>query len=262
MIDIAHEIGSSEFEPHLRRLGLPCRVRHLDSADFAWWGSGPEGECRIGVERKTVSEITGAASRGRLVGHQLPRMTERYRFRFLIVEGLTRVDPYDGILEAAKPVKDGRMSVWYPAGFGRGATFEGYFKHLMTLQLRAAIHILPTADRTGTAYALHALYRWFQTDWAKHKSHLKVDETHPDEAILDERTLRRQVLAQIPGIGWTRSAHVSKQFEGQPLADVFRWMASAAPEDWRRVLGFKDGTKTASRIVSVLRSSGEHEAKA
>lgn len=261
MIFVAHEIGSAEFADPLRRMGLPVTVKKLPSADFAFWGNGPEGECRIGIERKTVSEMVGAVSNKRLRGTQLPRMTARYRFRFLIVEGLTRVDAWDGLLETAKPVKDGKMSLWLPAGFGRGMAFEGYAKRLLTFQLKAAIHIIPTADRTNTARMVHALYRWFQVEWSKHKSHLAVEETQPDEAILDERTVRRQVLAQIPGIGWTRSAQISKQFEGQSLADTLRWVSVAHVEDWQRALGFKDGTETARRIHAALHTTGEQNAK-
>lgn len=262
MLDIAHEQGSAEFEPPLRRLGLPCRIRNLESADFAFWGHGADGMCRVGVERKTVSEMVTPSARGRLTGHQLPRMTLHYRYRFLMVEGLTRVEPRWGSLECAHAVKDGRMCVWQEAGWSRGEAFEAYFKHQLTLQLRAAIHIIPTADRTGTAHALHALYRWFQVPWQRHTSHLKVDEALPDAALIEERTVRRQLFAQIPYIGWTRSLQISRQFEGYTIADTLQWMAKASEQEWCEALGIKQGRKTARQIRSVLHGRDEHDAKA
>lgn len=260
VIFIAHEVGSSEFEDPLRKLGLPVHVRALESADFAFWGQGPDGECRVGIERKTVSELVGVQSNKRLTGRQLPRMTKRYRFRFLIVEGLTRV-AWDGLLESARPVKNGQMSYWVPAGYGRGMAFESYIKRLMTFQLKAAITVVWSPDRTGTAHLIHAIYRWFQEPWASHRSHLQVEEAQPDEALLDERTLRRQILAQIPGVGWTRSATLSKHFEGTPLREMFQWVATATPDEWRRALGFKDGMGTARRIHAAIHTTGEQDAK-
>lgn len=262
MLDIAHETGSSEFERPLRRLGLQVRVRNLTSADFAFYGQGPEGECRIGVERKTVQEMVGLASRKRLTGHQLPRMTKRYRFRFLFVEGATRVNPDWGSLEAGKPVKGGRLTMWFPAGWGNERnTFETYFKNNLTLRLRAAMILIPTADKTETCHAIHALYRWFEKPWNQHGSHLAVDEVLPDSAIIDERTVRRQLLAQVPAIGWTRSAVISKQLSHLTLAQTLIWMGGATVKDWQRVLGFKDGLKTAQEIHRVLQGKEEQEAK-
>lgn len=263
MIDIAHETGSAEFLAPLIRLGLPCRIKNLTSADFAFYGQGPEGECRVGVERKTVQEMVGLASRKRLVGHQLPRMTQRYRFRFLFIEGLTRIDPRWGSLERSQEIKNGRLTMWVEAGWGRERnTFEQYFKHNLTLRLRATMHLIPTADKTETAHALHALYRWFQKDWKDHKSHLKIDEVLPDSAILDERTVKRQLFAQIPGIGWERSFVISKKFGNRSIAETLAWMAGADVEGWMDVLNIKEGRKTAQTIVRTLHGKDETSAKA
>jgi ERCC4-type nuclease len=262
-MDIAHETGSSEFERPLRRLGLEVRVRNLTSADFAFYGQGPDGECRVGVERKTVQEMVGLASRRRLTGHQLPRMTLRYRFRFLLIEGHTRVNSSWGNLEMSKPAKGGRVSVWFPAGWGKERdTFETYFKHNLTLRLKGAMILIPTADKTETAHALHALYRWFQKDWKDHTSHLTIDEVLPDQAIIDERTVRRQLLAQVPHLGWTYSAKVSKQLNHQTLAETLAWMAGASVKDWQRVLGFKEGMAIAQSIHRVLHAPADTRAKA
>lgn len=255
MIDIAHETGSSEFEAPLRRLGLPCRIKNLSSADFAFYGEGPEGTCRIGIERKTVDEMTSFHGRGRLTGHQLPRMTKRYRFRLLLVEGLTRVEPRWGMLQQGSSIKNGELCVWQEAGFRRGDTFEGYLKFQLTLQLRAAITIIPTADRTATAYAIHAVYRWFQTDWHKHKSHLTVEEAQPDSAILDERTIRRQTFAQWPGIGWHRSAQVARHFPSIASA------VAATEDEWMVALHIKQGRTIVRRLMQTLHGRADDDAK-
>lgn len=262
MIHIAHEVGSAEFEPALRRLNLPCEVRNLSSADFCFWGDGPDGPCRVGIERKTVAEMVGASSRKRLVGHQLSRMTARYRFRFLLIEGLVRMDPAWGMLHVAKSTSKPHVTVWVEAGWAReGATYDQYLKRQLTLRLKAVIHPVPTADKTETAYAVAGIYHWFQRPWASHKSHLLVDEALPDRALLEGRTLKRQLLAQIPHVGWERSAALAKQFDRESPGEMLAWVARATVKDWQRALRIAKGEKTAQKIVDALRDATA-EAKA
>lgn len=258
--DIATEVGSREFEQPLRRLGLPVRLRVMACGDFAFYGQGPAGLIRVGIERKRIGELVGEASRRRFVGRQLPRMVKRYDYCFLIVEGLTRLDSRDGILQEGKDVhsrKTGRdMTIWYDAGWGRDAsTYERYVKELLTVRLRAAMHILPTSTASETAYVLHALYRWWQKDWTQHRSHLAVEQAEPDAVLLDERTFRRQTFAQWPGIGWTRSAKVSKYFTSVTAA------ACATEDEWMQALGIRQGRRIARRLVAMLHGDGDAPAK-
>lgn len=254
--DIAHQQGSVEFERPLRRLGLPTRVRTMKFGDFAFYGQGPTGTVRVGIERKTIGEMVGDDSQRRFVGHQLPGLIERYDYRFLIVEGLTKVDPHWGSLLEGKEVKQGKMVVWFEAGWGRGRqTFEHYTKRDLTLRLKAALHVLRSANREETAFLLHALYGWFQKDWKAHKSAFKVEEAQPDAAILDERTMRRKTFNQWPYISWERSARVSRVFRSVTEA------SNATVEQWMVALNVKEGRRMATEIVAFLHGK-ERDGKA
>lgn len=255
--DIAHEVGSREFEKPLRRLGLPTRIRALDCGDFAFYGNGPDGAVRVGIERKTIGEMVGYQSRGRYVQRQLPRMLRRYgAFSFLVVEGLTRVAPGDGSLQCGKDIKQGSLTVWMEAGWGRERnTYEVYKKRELSLRLITAIHVMPTANATETASLLHALYGWFQKPWSAHRSVLKVDTDivmrGAPALILDERTMRRETFAKWPHISWERSARVSKHFPSIVAA------ATATEDEWMMALGVKQGRKMAKAIVDFLHGRGE-----
>lgn len=258
--DIAHEIGSREFERPLRRLGVPARVRSMTCGDFAFYGNGPAGVVRVGVERKTVTEMTGVESRYRYTSRQMWKMLKRYDYSFLIVEGMTKPDA-DGILRAGKSVKDGQLTAWFDAGWGRSrTTFEHYKKRELTLRLVCGVHVLLTADQTETAMLLHALYGWFQKPWKDHKSAFNVDTMIPipPATILDERTMRRETFAKWPHISWERSARVSRYF--RCIADA----CVATEEEWMRALGVKEGrtmARTLVRFLHGLEDGEEREAK-
>ena len=172
--DIAHEVGSREFLRPLTRLGVPARLRSLEYGDFAFYGNGPSGTTRVGIERKKVDELTGEASRKRFISRQLPGMIRRYPlFRFVIIEGASRVDLLEGELLTGKDVrsrKTGRlMTIWLDGqSWGRGYTFERWVKEQMTVRLKGGIHFITTASAEETAHWLHACYRWFQKDWSEH----------------------------------------------------------------------------------------------
>lgn len=220
MLTIDDRKGSAEFSRILSRMGLPIRVRRLDCADFAFRGHGPNGPVRIGIERKTVSEMVGTTSRKRFVSGQLPKMLVQYpAHAWLIVEGYCTVDRHDGLLTAGK----------WEAGFGPDrCMFDHYVKRTVTLIQKARLLVLPTHNRNETAWTVFALYGWYQKDWASHKSAFAVEEQHPDTAIFDERTLRRQTFAQWPGIGWTRSRYVARYFpsiQAAVMASMTEWAA-------------------------------------
>ena len=258
--DIAHEVGSREFERPLIRLGLPVRVRYLSCADFAFYGNGPSGTVRVGVERKTLSEMLGEASRKRLNGRQLPKMSRRFQYRFLIVEGRIRVETSRGELLKGKDITSGKgqlMTLWFPSGFsGYSELYENFLKRELTLRLRGAMQVIPTGSREETAMALHALYRWFQKDWSAHRSALALDTiTEAEGEIVDERSWRRDILAKFPGVGWKRSKRVANYFPSVGAA------CAGTVDDWQQALGFKAGRTVATKIVQYVHGQHEHVAK-
>ena len=255
--DVSSAVGSRELLQPLIRLGLPARLRPLQFGDFAWYGHGPDGTVRVGVERKKVDELVGEVSRRRFVSHQLPGLVKRYAYRFVIVEGLTRVGAQGELLHGRDIVsKRGQsMTLWFDT-WGRGYTWERWVKEQMTVRLKGAVHFLQSGSASETAFLLHAMYRWWQKDWAEHKSAFAVEEAVPDSVLLDERTWRRQVFAQFPGVGWQRSARVSRYFPSVHAG------VTATDEDWMQALGVEKGRKRARTIVNWLHGKGEGHAKA
>lgn len=252
--------GSREFLTPLIRLGVPAILKHRHVADFTFYGNGPLGRVHVGIERKRIGEITGTiAGDKRFVGRQLPKLLKAHpEFPILIVEGLVKPD-FDGTLLKGKMIDRRRdnkppMVLFYDDRFDR-TTYERYQKFLASVRFKARLIVVPTADDVETASLVAAWYRWFDKPWNSHTSVYRVEESGPDSAILDERTFKRQTFAQWPGVGWKRSARVSRYFdsiEEGATADVKQWMAA---------LGVKEGKKTATRLVAMLRGKGDASAK-
>lgn len=237
-LDVDDRIGSRELLHPLRRMGLPVRLRRLAFADFAFTGHGPAGPVRVGVERKTVSEIFGCITDSRFTGHQLPGLIDAYDAVWLIVEGPARVDPRSGLLMI------GRHEVG--AGFSRVRTmYSTYRKFLTTIAVKGGVHVQTTGGFVETQWAIASVYEWWQARWASHQSAYHVEEAQADAAILSERTYARRVAAQLPGVGWVRSKAVSEAF-GSIAA-----MTAATAEEWQRALGIAKGRATAERLVRV-----------
>lgn len=250
MIRIDPRRGSGDFRRLIQRLGVTTTHKTLPFADFSFYGNGPAGTVRVGVERKTLSEMITAIEDSRLVGHQLPGLLgsvhgrRRFDYVYLVVEGSYYPDARSGLL------MQGRREV------GHGATrhlYESLEKFLMTLELHGQIRVRRTNGMIATAYFVTALYRWFQKDWYAHKSAYKVEEDRPERAILEQRTLDRKTYAQWPGVGWVRSARVEQHFA------CVRDAASAEVREWRKVSwrsrrGKRQsiGPKTAGRLVAWL----------
>lgn len=254
--------GSREFLQPLRRLGVPCQLRRLDVADFTFRGNGPNGLVKVGVERKRITEITDTIGGDkRFIGRQLPKLLKAHpEFPILIVEGLVRPDR-DGRLLRAKIIERTRkrrtpIALFFDDRYAR-TTYERYHKFLATVRFKARLFVIPTIDEIDTAFVLHALYTWFQKRWADHKSVYRVEEQPTDRAILDERTFRRQTFAQWPGVGWKRSARVSRYFKSVEEG------ATADERTWMKALGIREGRLTARRLVAILKGKrGESDAEA
>lgn len=231
--------GSFDFLRHLKREGVPTRVRRLKFADFALTGNGPSGLVRVGIERKTVDEIIGAILDNRFTGTQVPGLLASYDYPILIVEGPSFPDPHSGIL------MQGRRE----AGRTRERhLWANYVKFQLTLLFKARLIIWPTRSKTETVQFLGALHGWFHKRWSDHKSCYTIDETRPEQAILDERTVKRRIAAQLPGVAWSRSKTVDEYF---PSIEA---MFAGDVRQWKAALGVKDGTKTARKIVATIRT--------
>jgi ERCC4-type nuclease len=233
--------GSFDFVRHLKRDGLPVRVRRLSVGDFAFTGHGPAGLVRVVIERKTTDEIITAIMDDRLTS-QLPRLLRGSDFPILVVEGKSWPDQSGGLMLGRRTAGRTRSThLW-----------ANYVKFQLTLMFKARVYIWPTRSKSETVQFIHATYDWFtKKRWKDHKSAYKVDETKPDEAILDARTLKRRVAAQLPGVGWVYSKRVDQHF------DSIRSMMNADPIEWKAALHIRDGMKRARTLSQAIRQRDE-----
>lgn len=241
MLFIDRRVGSVEFESKLKHFGLPIQVTTLDYADFAFMGRGPKGApVAVGIERKTISDLLTSMQSGRLSGHQLPGLCESYAYVWLLIEGLFRPEPATGILQTWH-------GIWKDAGHSRRSMlYRNIEQYFITLETQAAVRIRRSATPDESAHIIANAYRWWcNKEFDDHKSHLALDTLDARDANLMVRpSVVRNVAAQLPGVGWTKSEAVSKRFK--TVAN----MVMATESEWREVPGI--GATLAKRIVKEL----------
>lgn len=261
-IRVSKAKGSQEFVRMLVRLGgAKCLLRTISKmpfGDFWFWGNGPNGRVKVGIERKTLSEIVGEISNTRFMGHQLPGFIKAYDYRFVIIEGDLYIDRKSGLLNPKSLRHLPRSSHLY----------HTVQKYLTTLMLKGGVRLIHTKNKTHTAMCVCALADWFDEPWKKHKSVYQVEEDKPDSAILDDRTLKRQVANQLTGLRWVRSLKADKHFPsivsmivGDTTFKTTPLMRVEAMEQWRRALGFKKVGATVRKIVDVCYAKDDVNAK-
>lgn len=254
-VSVDPRTGSGELLRDLQRAGLPAVLRHLSSADFAFTGNGPAGLVRVGIERKTVSELLGCVHSSTRFDEQVAKLVKGYDHRWLLVEG-TCLPEKNGILRHGRVVRSRHgefLIVFREAGFGATRhLYENFTKFQFTKQIKTRLLRGQTASPEETVAWLAALYRWYQKPWKSHKSGYTVDETKPDEAILTPRTLKRRLANQLPGVAWDRSLKVDAYFP------TIRSMFEADERQWQEALGIKNGKKLARSIVAAIRGEKDH----
>ena len=261
MIRISNATGSKEFKRTLIRAGAPCVLRSLKQmpfADFWFWGHGPKGRCKIGVERKTVSEIVSAIGDNRFTGHQLPGLLQTYAYTFVVIEGDRYIDLKTGLLN---PQALRHLPL-------RAHVYQTVQKFELTLMLKGGVRVIYTKNKTHTALFLCALHEWFSEPWAKHKSVYQVEENKPDTAILEDRTMKRKVANQLTNLAWVRTVKADKYFPsiasmvvGDPQFAISNGKLQHAIAHWQSALGIKTGTKIASAIVEVCHRRDDVKSK-
>jgi ERCC4-type nuclease len=239
----AQHSGSFDFPRQLKRQGVRTEVKRLPFGDFAMTGHGPAGQVRIGVERKTVEEVIDGLFDHRFVRDQLPGFIAAFDVRVLVIEGRAWLDPQSGLLMVGgrEAGRTRQRHLW-----------ANYLKFRHSLAFKARLTIVPTGTKFETVALLASLAEWYEKRWSDHKSVYVVDENDPDYAILDERTFKRQLAAQLPGVGWERSRAVSKAFRSVAA------MMNATEAEWRAALEIKDKrSKTAAKIVEWIHREEE-----
>jgi ERCC4-type nuclease len=245
-------VGSKEMLPALRRAGIDAKPAILDSADFAFTGNGPDGDCEVGVERKALNDLVGSLRSGRLQGmsteagqeSQLSRLHDTYDFVFLLVEGAYSTDRAGHLVSQGI----GRRSV--PGGFSED-TLE---KALLSLTLRGGMILKQTSNQAQSVRWLVSLYRSFtDKQWDQHTT-MKTMIRPEKMGIKPVSSFRLAVMDLCPGIGLAASKAVEKWCKGS-LAAMLAMPLSAwedleveTPSGPRRL-----GTAKAIRVIDALR---------
>lgn len=236
MILIDNRIGSAEFK---NIVSVPSVLCHLDYADFAWSGNGPDGTVNVGAERKSLLDFLSSMTSGRLSGHQLIGLVRDYDFVYVIVEGVWKADRKSGVL--MRPAK----GKWEEVKQGKRKFMAREIYNFMN-SLSVICRVLPvyTQGKEETARWMESCYSWWQKKWESHKSHRQFNKV-VDHAFLQKPNLVTRMAAQIDGIGWDKA---------QKLGEAFSCMgdlALANVEDIMLVDGI--GEMLAQRIRDSLR---------
>lgn len=265
MIIVDDRKGSKEFCRLLTRAGATAVVKRLPFADFKVIGHGPHGSVRVGIERKTISEIVSAFGDNRFIGHQLPGLlgtrtdgTRRYDYVFIVLEG-------DQYLEARTGLLNPKSLRHLPQ---KAHLYRTVKKFELTLMLKAGLRIIPTQNKQQTVEVILAISEWFAKRWSAHGSAYAVEENKPDAAILADRTMKRKVANQLTQLAWKRTVKADAYFPSIVSMMVGRPDFKASPEGlrqarhhWQRALGIVKGTKMAEGIVEICHRRDDVKAK-
>lgn len=244
MILVDDREGSASLAPRLRAAGIDAELRRMEYGDCCWIGNGPQGPALIGVELKTAQDLLASMRTGRLCGHQLPGMSEEYFVIYLVVEGMLREEPESGVLQR---YCSGR---WQDLRVGQQrfmwSEFEAYLTSLDTL---VGVRLRRTSTPRETVSCIRTLYQWWQKTWDQHSTHKVLYTPLPEKSLLIRPSVLRRVAAQLPGIGYERSAAVERAF-----GTVYR-MANAGPGEWQQIEGI--GKSIAAKAVRAIQENLE-----
>jgi len=233
-IVVANDVGSKEFMSIFP--SGTAKLGTLRSADFRIQGICPLTKTRtlIGIERKTLPDFLSSIRKGRLWGHQIRRMQEQYKYRFLVLEGLYRFN-VNGLVETFS------RGSWYELEGVTAAEIEGA---LISIGVIGGFHIWHTAVMMETAGFVMEVNRWFEK--STHHSHESISFNPFSETIaLTRPTLCTRMAAQIGGIGAGKAREVGQHFE------TAHRMIRAHENAWRQVPGI--GRKIAKEAYEALR---------
>ena len=238
MIMIDNRAGSKELFP----LFPPgdAKLTCLPYADFSFTGKGPdEVPWLIGIERKTIRDLLNSMSSGRLAGHQLIGLVNSYNTVYLIVEGLFRPKPNNGLLQ----IWQDRNWITLSQG-NRNYMLRDVWLFLSTLTIKTGIHCIMTHTEYETVHYTTSLYWWWtRKEYNEHRSYLQPH--NGDIAPMTSHSLVRRVAAQLKGVGWERAKAIANEFSS------VEEMVECNEDGWVFINGI--GAKLAKSITQELR---------
>lgn len=240
MILVDNRAGSKELYPLLPK--AKTTLTRLDFGDIALDGNGPTGPVLIGIEHKTVGDVLSCIMDGRFAAHQLPGLLESYDYSYLMIEGRTR-RAKDGLLWWFHESKR-KWILPYGGSQRKPISIEAWVCWLNTMHIQGGISLLYTENKKQSAHYIKSLSRWWSKPWSKHSSLKVFNESARVVCPLTKVSTRRLMIAQLPGVGWEKSAAIAKHFPSV-LA-----MALASPEEWQSLPGI--GKVLAAKITGEL----------
>lgn len=237
VIYVDSRVGSRELAPLFqKRHGRRVSVQLLESADVAFccghrkpspYCKGEYG-CRIGFERKTLSDLVGSLLKNRVGGRQLPLMLEGYTRAWFVIEGLWRPGADDSI-EIPKNGSWVASPVALPY-----SSLEGW---MTRYEVMSAGHMLKwrTATMIETAAFIAAKQQWWNKEWDKHSLGVVDKMGVPDKILLRRLNQKERTISSLPEVGFKTLLKVARKF-----SSIHEAMNSSV-QAWQRAgLGKKD----------------------
>lgn len=239
LIIVDNRVGAVEISPKLRDSGITVSITKLSFGDFCFPGKGPKGSVLIGIERKTVSDLINSMQTGRLSGHQLIGMLRTYNFTYLLIEGVIRANPKSGVAEVPRGRK------WFPAGRGSRVLLKSDLdNYLHTLSIMTGIFVWFVPSTHAGVRWIQSVYRWWQKDWDKHKSHRQFHR-HFGQFSLVKPPITVRVASEFKGVGGAKAAAFGKTFRSVHA------LVNASPESLAETEGI--GKKLAESVYNEAR---------
>lgn len=246
MILIDYRRGSKELEPYIH---TKHEVTTLDYGDFSFVGMGDNTPTFVGIERKTLGDLIKSMEDGRLSGHQLIGLVERYTHIYLLIEGIWRPNPQSGILEQWLGKK------WIPIKHKNekhmARSIYNFVNGLVVACHMMSKFMMPvyTANPQQSGYWLDCTYSWWQKPWKDHRSYKKpyrpVVKLPKGTVLLRKLSPFERIVSGITGVSWVTITELQKHFPNVMS------LALATEEQLKQVPGI--GPKTAATIIKELR---------
>ncbi len=252
--DLARELGDSA-------ITIPIECGDVNFFAIGGWKS--DKESLVLVERKKIGDFVSCIHTGRYLHQAQNGYAFGADFLILIVEGDTKASP-EGLLMTRRQVafhqtfvvspksrrhksatiSPSHTSRWYPVE--PYIDYSRFSQYLDELHWLCGIQVKRTANVAETASQIKALWQMFRKPPDKHGSLEKFYHQPFRVELLRQPSLMRRVCAELPGIGWTRSADVVKKFGSVEN------MVNATVGDWMTIPGI--GKSLAQSSLAALRS--------
>lgn len=236
MILVDNRSGSKELHPLFPQ--GKAKLTRLEYGDFAFLGNGPEETpWLVGIERKTIGDLTNCIASGRMSGNQLEGLVNGYNTVYIVVEGRFKADDL-GVL-----VTWG-FGKWKRQSHGRQFMLRDVFLFLHTLENVVGLKTWRTGDKKETVDWILSLHQWWTVkEWEEHHGHQQPHTgLSPD---LMPHSFERRVAAQLKGVGWGRAKAIADT--GASINEMVAW----DERNWMDIEGI--GEVLSESIVRELR---------